>query len=100
MKPITPQEVVSLKIANIPDYVIEVFNDLIAKGWNGSYSTVRMETAATTIKSHAQYNNERIYDEGWMDIEPLYRKAGWKVVFDKPGYNQIYDAYYTFSKGE
>ena len=23
---------------------------------------------------------------------------GWKVIYDKPGYNEFYDAFYQFSK--
>ena len=34
-----------------------------------------------------------------MDIEPVFEQAGWKVDFDRPGYNEgPYDAYFQFTK--
>jgi hypothetical protein len=39
-----------------------------------------------------------MYDKGWMDVEDVYQKAGWEVEFDKPGYNEDYEANFKFSK--
>jgi hypothetical protein len=33
-----------------------------------------------------------------MDFEPFYEKAGWKVVYDKPGYCESYAANFTFTR--
>jgi hypothetical protein len=33
-----------------------------------------------------------------MDVEDVYQKAGWEVEFDKPGYNEDYEANFKFSK--
>ena len=38
-----------------------------------------------------------IFDNHWLDVEDLYRKNGWKVDYDKPGYNESYNAYFVFS---
>lgn len=41
-----------------------------------------------------------VFERGYLDIEETYRKAGWSVVYDKPGYNETYDAFYTFTRKE
>lgn len=41
---------------------------------------------------------DELFDKGWMDIEPIYRKSGWRVEYDKPAYNETYPATFTFSK--
>jgi len=47
---------------------------------------------------HRGLTRQGMYDKGWMDVEDAYRKAGWDVDFDKPGYNETYEANFTFSK--
>jgi hypothetical protein len=37
-----------------------------------------------------------IFDNHWLDIEDHYRKAGWKVTYDKPSYYEDYDAFFKF----
>jgi hypothetical protein len=32
-----------------------------------------------------------------LDIEPIYREAGWIVEYDKPAYCENYDANFTFT---
>ena len=39
-----------------------------------------------------------IFDLGYLDIEDLYTK--WNVEYDKPGYNESYQAYFIFSRKE
>jgi hypothetical protein len=43
-------------------------------------------------------STDLIYANRWMDVEPVYRKAGWKVDYDRPGYNESYEAHYTFTE--
>lgn len=35
-------------------------------------------------------------DREHLDVEDVYRAAGWEVTYDKPGYNETYDATFTF----
>jgi len=41
---------------------------------------------------------DEVFDKGWLNIEPMYRAAGWKVVYDKPAYNESYEPTFTFTK--
>ena len=91
VKPITPSEVSSGKC--IPDEVVEAFNELIVE----CGGCVRQVDAVARILSKMPgVSRETIFARGWLDIEAMYRKAGWRVVYDKPGYNEDYEANWQF----
>lgn len=96
-KPITPKEVVSLKKTLIPDAVIESFNELIAENFLGDYSSFKQKDVVARMVAKGLKTAD-IYKNGWLDIEDIFEKAGWKVDYDKPGYNESYDASFSFSK--
>lgn len=41
-------------------------------------------------------SSDELYKKHQLDIEEVYRKAGWVVSYDKPAYNENYDAIFTF----
>lgn len=103
--PIKPKEVQEKKNASIPEEVYEAFNEMITQEWDGHSANFTLQTVANlAIKklkstgSFKQMTRQEMYDRGWMDVEGAYRKAGWKVDFDKPGYNETYEANFTFRK--
>jgi hypothetical protein len=96
-KPITPAEVVKLKVTLIPDLVIEAFNELIAENYSGGYSSFTEKKVVARIVKKGISSTEA-YANHWLDVEDLYRSIGWKVEYDKPGYNESYDATFTFKK--
>lgn len=95
VRPLSPKEVVEKKINSIPDAVFEVFNELIAKDFNGAYAIVKQKEVVKRLVEKGLKEKE-IYENHWLDVEDVYRKAGWKVEYDKPGYNESYDAYFEF----
>lgn len=97
-KPITPGEITPAKAASLPDNVIDVFNELIAAAWNGHHAIVKQKDAAREIASRMEVPVDHVYQRGWLDVEDIYRKAGWKVEYDKPAYCETYDATFTFKK--
>lgn len=96
--PIKPDEVVSKKAVSLPKEVIEAFNELIAKHWNGTTSTFKMEEVELLICNKLDCRSEYLYRNHFMDVEDIYRAEGWAVYFDKPGYNESYSATYEFRK--
>lgn len=105
IKPISPDEAILEKKKNIPDIVIECWNAAIAKKWTSNRSTVTIkqddivkDIMVAIKETMPDIKRSDIFDNGWMDIEPIYRAHGWKVSYDKPGYNEFYDAFYQFSK--
>lgn len=106
MKPITPKQALNLKQESIPDFVFEAFNQLITENISNGRASVKQKDVVSRIKqlksaAFEDIDSQFIYSRGWLDVEPHYRKAGWKVEYDKPGYNESYDAYFVFtgSKG-
>lgn len=96
--PIKPEEVTH----NIPDFVIEAVNKLIREKWNGKEAIIKQDEIMELISSDDIDNDKpsryMIYANHWLDFENLYRKAGWIVMFDKPGYNENYPPYFKFKK--
>lgn len=92
--PITPGAVVELQSTSIPDFVIDAFNELIVKNFKNGSATVLQDEAEKTIK--AKYQSRGYCETRWLDVEPLFEKLGWKVTYDKPGYNESYPASFLF----
>lgn len=108
VKPISPKVLIEARKNPdlFPPEIIEAFNDLIAKKFNGNEARVdqkeALELALAKMKSKDpsldtdKYRKD-IFNNGWFDIEPLFREQGWEVHYDKPGYNESYEAFFVFS---
>ena len=100
-QPIKPKDVVSAKQESLPDQVIEAFNELIAENWKGSSAKIRQDDALKGIRKKftpKRVTSQTILDNNWLDIEEVYRKAGWDVYYDNPAYNETYEPTFEFSK--
>lgn len=97
IKPITPNEIIEKRQSVIPDEVFEAFNELITQNFNGSSATVMQHDVNARLKKKG-VNIDKAYKNNWLDIEDIYREAGWEVTYDKPGYNETYDASFEFRK--
>lgn len=102
IKAITPAEAANAHATNIPDFVIEVVNKLISSAFSGSNSFVitQKRIVEEIIKDNhniPHISSRLIFDNNWLDFEPLFEKAGWDVEFDKPGYNESYEVFFRFT---
>lgn len=101
---ITPGEVLNLKEKQIPDEVFEAFDELIAKDFqHGSATVMQKEVSLLALKKlkaagHRGMTQQKIFDNHWLDVEAIYRQRGWNVEYDKPAYNESYEASFRFSK--
>jgi len=93
-EPIRPDEVEEEKLKIIPDEAIETINSLIAQDWDGRSATIT-HTSLIKLLKH-KMGNRFHYD--WLKFESIYRKAGWRVVRDSPGYNESYETNWIFTK--
>ena len=96
--PIKPKEVQDKKLASIPEEVYEAFNELIVDNWDGKSASVSQKSASVLVARALDITEQDVYLRHLLDVEDVYRKAGWKVVYDKPGYNEDYEAFFVFSK--
>lgn len=104
VKPISPEDIIELRLDEIPDEMIETVNKLIVQNWGVGKARVLQKDIedAFLILYNSKYNKEmasrEMYDKRWMDIEDIYRKKGWKVNFFKPDYTESFDSYFVFEK--
>jgi hypothetical protein len=99
VKPISPNEIVGKKEQSFPDAVLEAFNEIIVGNYSQGQASFKQDDV---IKLMVKKGVKRadIIPKGYLDVEDVYREQGWKVEYDKPGYNETYPATYTFSKGQ
>ena len=96
-KAISPADVAGVKAELFPEAVFEAFNELIAAGFYGNEVTVKQEDVVKRMVEKGLKVKD-IYANHWLDVEEVYRAAGWVVEYDKPGYNESYAAYFVFRK--
>jgi hypothetical protein len=100
---ITPDEAIVAKFEkHVPEEVIAAANELIAANLDSSGRATFTQDALVKLiqKKRPKTTSETIYKGKWLDIEPFYEAAGWKVVYDKPAYNESYAATFAFSRAK
>jgi len=108
MKAITPAEVLKEKRGFIPPAVFEVFNRLIVKHFRDGQARIcqeeivkeilaTMNASEKRVKAANKLKSEEIFDRGWLDVEMVYRDAGWKVDYYKPSWDEGGYAHFTFT---
>lgn len=97
IEPVSPDEIVDQKEQDFPPEVIEVFNKLIAKYWKNGESVFTTVVARKEVAS-ALRKAKIPFDSNYLDVEDIYRKNGWKVEYDAPGYNENYEAFFKFTR--
>lgn len=98
VKPITPAEAQAAKEAMIPDFVVAAVNRLLSEKWKGKgYVTLTQNEVIAEIQKERDITSGELFDNDFLDFEPYFRKAGWKVSYDKPAYYESYEAHWEFS---
>lgn len=95
VKPIAPSEVIKQKEKSLPDEVILVFNELLAQNFSDGRAVVQQDAVVKLLEEKGLKRGE-IFRNHWLDVEEIYKKAGWFVEYDKPAYNEDYPATFTF----
>lgn len=111
MEPIGPDEVLSLKrqvklekAQKIPHFVIGIFNAEIAKNFNSNLNCAEVKQTTVYkqiqayIEAHSELGDVDAYHQGWLDVEPLFENAGWKVQYHKQPYYETESSYFIFKK--
>jgi hypothetical protein len=93
--PIKPEDINN----SLPDEVIEIVNNLIQENWQVDSATFLQTDMVALISRKLFISRPEVYDLGYTKIEDIYRNAGWKVEYNKPGPNDCcYPASFTFTK--
>jgi hypothetical protein len=95
VRPITPAEVADLQQELLPPEVLEVFNRCIGEtALHGNAIVLQEDVVDALVRRGLE--RSVIFKKGWLNVEDIYRQAGWEVLYDKPGYNESYAASFTF----
>lgn len=98
VKPLKPSDIVDNLETIIPSVVIEAVNNLLKKKFRGTSATIKQqEIIDEIIRLDDSMTSRKIFDEKWMDFEEIFKKNGWAVKYDGPGYSESYDAYFVFT---
>ena len=96
MPAIKPSEVAKQKSKFIPETVFSVVNDLIAKNYTSGRAQITQDEIIADICALENCDRSFVFEKGWLNFEEVYEAEGWKVEYDKPGYNETYGAYFVF----
>lgn len=97
IQPIKPEDVVSEKLRIFPDAVIQSFNELIAQDIASGSARVLQEKVVERIQEKdPSLKEEDMIDNGWLNVEEIYRQAGWDVKYDSPAYDESFEPFFTF----
>lgn len=95
--PIKPQEIIENLDKIIPQVVIKAVNELLKEQYRGQAVTIKQKDIVARIQLFdSSLTNEVINKKKYLDFEKLYRDNGWSVSYDGPGFNESYDATFTF----
>lgn len=94
-KPITPDEVIIE--ATFPEWVWDVFNELIKRAWDGHQAYILFKDARSALHHHAERNSYE-HKKQYIDVETAYRAIGWEVVVNNPDYTENYEGHFIFRK--
>lgn len=107
IKPFTPAEAKAAKRNSVPDEVFSAINELLSENYNRGASinlpqSKIVDRIISQFGDQVEYTDqeirEKIFAEHWLDFESVYEEAGWKVTYDKPGYNESYAAFFIFKE--
>ncbi len=98
MGPIKPEDLDLLKEESIPEWVFELFNNAIVKDWDGKESVVKQWQIVRDMVASGKCLENDIFDKGYLDVESVYRKVGWNVVYKKADYFDRNSSSFLFSK--
>lgn len=94
---ITPDEVRKSRKDYIPEVIFKEINQLIIENFDGIESKVYQEDIINRVcTEETGLTSSKIFERHYLDIEDFYREAGWKVIYDKPGYCETYKAFFVF----
>lgn len=91
----SPEEAAAEHKTSIPQEILDVVNALLTKRINHSVISIRQKEVLEGL-GETDIAVKDVFDRGWLDLEDLYEAKGWSVTYDKPGYNETYDAGWTF----
>lgn len=100
MKPITPEEFKKAYGSKVPEIVIETVNQLLQEASSyedKKYIYLKQDKVVDALVAKG-IDRQTIFRDHYLDFEPEFRKAGWKVEWYKGAYYEESSAnHWTFT---
>lgn len=100
IKPYSPSDVykesINKKIANIPDFVIEAVNEILALKYEGDEISFNQDEVIEEIQKRVDIERHEIFHNKYLDFEEVFRKEGWEVSYHKGAYYETFTPYFIF----
>lgn len=102
VKPLSPNEVKSLRLESLDADMITAVNNLLKKKLDsaGCAKLLQKDIVDEYFKvkgvEKTDARKKKMHEDHQLDFEDVFRKAGWSVSYDKPGYNESYEASFEF----
>lgn len=84
MKALSPKECIEAQKNMVPDWVIEIFNNLLKKMWDGVEATIYESDVKKEIENRG-YKYINILNSGMLKIAPIYEAQGWEIKISPSG---------------
>lgn len=104
-KPITPDEVGAQQSAQLPDFVFQAVNELLARKCSGPGKRACLlqchvvdHIVECARREGVEIRTSDVFGRDYLNFEAAYRAAGWTVEYDKPGYNESYEPRFMFTR--
>jgi hypothetical protein len=97
VEPIKPKDILDNLEDVIHPAVVQAVNELLKEQFRGGSCTIKQKDIESRAKKISGVTSTEIYDKKWMDFEPIFRKAGWKVSYNSPDRDEDFDSYFSFS---
>ena len=94
--PASPSDIERRWLDRIPSEIFSVINDILVEKWNGWGEKICIKQDEILDRLNSAKRGD-VFKYHWLDIEPFYRSSGWTVGYNKPAYNESYDAYFIFT---
>ena len=103
IKAVSPSEARGAKSKYTPPEIIEAVNELLSQHYRPNGIVIKQKDIIALARAKMATNespnaNSDFFSQGWMDFEPIYEAQGWKVRYDKPGWDENYDAFFEFKE--
>lgn len=98
VKALSPDEVKPIQTSNIPDAVVQVFNELLVKHWDGTTAQIMQDDVLEKLLVEHNIERHDAFAKRWLDIEPIFAEQGWLVKYVKGPYYDTSPRYFHFER--
>lgn len=95
--PISPDEVAAGRAGGVPE-IIEAANELLLERWDGSSARFDLSDLSDRARVKLGRKWDAPFANGELDIEPVFRAAGWDVVYHGSDRGSPLSAYFLFTR--